>query len=102
MQQMENLEIYGAKYQQGERAGYEIRKYLLNKWRRTCAYCGAKDMPLQREHIHPKAMEGATASVIWLWLAVLATTKRGPGIVANFCPVIRNGWNKQWRRLSIR
>jgi hypothetical protein len=26
---------------QGALAGYEVRAYLLQKWERTCAYCGA-------------------------------------------------------------
>lgn len=42
MQQMQNPEISGAEYQQGELAGYEVREYLLEKWQRTCAYCGKK------------------------------------------------------------
>lgn len=56
LQQMENPEISGAEYQQGTRAGYELREYLLQKWNRQCAYCGAKDVPLQVEHILPRAV----------------------------------------------
>ena len=59
MQQMQNPEISGAEYQQGELAGYEVREYLLEKWHRTCAYCGKKDVPLQVEHIQPKANGGS-------------------------------------------
>jgi hypothetical protein len=59
MQSMVNPEISGVEYQQGELAGYEVREYLLEKWHRTCAYCGAKDVPLQVEHIHPKATGGS-------------------------------------------
>lgn len=58
-QAMVNPEISGTEYQQGELAGYEIREYLLEKWHRTCAYCGAKDVPLQIEHIQPKALGGS-------------------------------------------
>lgn len=58
LQQMENPEISGAEYQQGTLAGYETREYLLNKWGRECAYCGVKEVPLQIEHIHPKAQGG--------------------------------------------
>ncbi|MGC9440072.1 RNA-guided endonuclease IscB [Streptomyces sp. WG5] len=53
----ESLE--GVEYQQGSLAGYEVRQYLLEKWGRTCAYCGAKDVPLQVEHIHPRARGGS-------------------------------------------
>lgn len=59
LQQMENPEISGIEYQQGTLAGYETREYLLNKWNRECAYCGAKNAPLQIEHITPKAKGGS-------------------------------------------
>jgi len=59
LQQIENPEISGVEYQQGVLCGYEIREYLLNKWDRTCAYCGFTNTPLQVEHIHPKAKGGS-------------------------------------------
>lgn len=59
MQQMENPEISGIEYQQGKLAGYEVREYLLEKWNRTCAYCGANNTPLQIEHIQPRAYGGS-------------------------------------------
>jgi len=59
LQKMENPEISGVEYQQGTLAGYEVREYLLNKWNRTCAYCGAKDVPLEIDHIHPRSKGGA-------------------------------------------
>ena len=59
LQQIENPEISGIEYQQGELAGYEVREYLLNKWDRKCAYCAAENIPLQVEHIHPKAKGGS-------------------------------------------
>ncbi|MFD8608716.1 RNA-guided endonuclease IscB [Streptomyces sp. NPDC059631] len=46
-------------YQQGALAGYEVRQYLLEKWDRSCAYCGAKNVPLQIDHIHPRATGGS-------------------------------------------
>jgi len=59
VQKMENPEIAGVEYQQGTLAGYEVREYLLAKWDRTCAYCGATDTPLNVDHIHPKARGGS-------------------------------------------
>jgi 5-methylcytosine-specific restriction endonuclease McrA len=59
LQQLKNPEISGIEYQQGELLGYEVREYLLNKWDRACAYCGKKDIPLQIEHIHPRAKGGS-------------------------------------------
>ena len=58
LQQMENPEISDLEYQQGELQGYEVREYLLEKWGRQCSYCGAKDVPLQIEHIHCRAKGG--------------------------------------------
>jgi 5-methylcytosine-specific restriction endonuclease McrA len=56
---MENPEISGVEYQQGELAGYEVREYLLEKWGRKCAYCKASGAPLEIEHITPKARGGS-------------------------------------------
>jgi 5-methylcytosine-specific restriction endonuclease McrA len=52
-------EIRGIEYQQGELLGYEVREYLLEKWGRTCAYCGATGVPLQVEHIVPRVRGGS-------------------------------------------
>jgi 5-methylcytosine-specific restriction endonuclease McrA len=59
-QLMETPTISGLEYQQGELVGYEVREYLLEKWGRTCAYCGASAVPLQIEHIVPKVRGGST------------------------------------------
>ncbi len=58
-QQMENPEISGVEYQQGTLAGYEVREYLLEKFARTCCYCGAKNVPLNLDHIRPKSRSGS-------------------------------------------
>ncbi len=58
MQLMENAEISGVEYQQGTLAGYEVREYLLQKWGHKCAYCGKENIPLQIEHIVPRAKLG--------------------------------------------
>lgn len=59
MQMLQNPEISGVEYQQGELQGYEVREYLLNKYNRCCAYCGAKDTPLEIEHVQPKSRGGS-------------------------------------------
>ncbi len=59
MQAMDNPDIAGAEYQQGTLAGYEVREYLLEKWGRQCVYCGATDVPLQVEHMRPRAHSGS-------------------------------------------
>jgi len=55
----QNPEISGIEYQQGELQGYEVREYLLEKFGRQCVYCGAENVPLQVEHIVPKARGGS-------------------------------------------
>ncbi|MHB8317804.1 MAG: RNA-guided endonuclease IscB [Acidimicrobiales bacterium] len=64
MQKMENLEIAGVNYSRGALAGYEVREYLLEKWGRKCAYCGASgvgpgSVALNVDHIQPKARGGS-------------------------------------------
>jgi 5-methylcytosine-specific restriction endonuclease McrA len=74
MQKMENPEISGVEYQQGTLYGYETKEYLLEKWDRKCAYCGASGVPikankakgikaqpgvpLEVDHIHPRSKNG--------------------------------------------
>ncbi|MEO1644047.1 MAG: RNA-guided endonuclease IscB [Chloroflexota bacterium] len=58
-QKLQNPEISGVEYQQGALIGYEVREYLLEKWGRTCAYCGIKDVALEIEHIIPKSRGGS-------------------------------------------
>lgn len=58
-QAMQNPEISGVEYQQGELMGYEVREYLLEKWERKCAYCGKEGVPLEVEHIVPKSRGGS-------------------------------------------
>jgi hypothetical protein len=59
MQAIQNPEVSSILYQQGELVGYEIREYLLEKFNRTCVYCRAKNIPLQVEHVIPKAKGGS-------------------------------------------
>ena len=56
---MQNPEISNKEYQQGTLYQYEVREYLLEKFNRTCAYCGAKDVPLEVEHTLPKSKGGS-------------------------------------------
>ena len=58
-QKLQDPEIQGVEYQQGELQGYAVREYLLTKWGRKCAYCGKSGLPLEIEHIHPKIRGGS-------------------------------------------
>ncbi len=59
LQLMQNPEISGVLYQQGELQGYEVREYLLTKWNRQCAYCSVENVPFEIEHIQPKSRGGS-------------------------------------------
>ncbi|MGY6528724.1 MAG: RNA-guided endonuclease IscB [Cyanobacterium sp.] len=84
MQLMRNPEIQGKEYQQGALVGYETREYLLEKWGRECAYCGAKDVPLEIEHIHPKS-KGGSNSITNLTLSChKCNTKKGTQNIKDF------------------
>lgn len=58
LQKMENPEISGIEYQRGTLYGFEVKEYLLLKWGHKCVYCKKKDIPLQIEHITPRARGG--------------------------------------------
>jgi 5-methylcytosine-specific restriction endonuclease McrA len=84
IQLMQNPDIQGKEYQQGTLAGYETREYLLEKWNRQCAYCEVKDVPLQVEHIHPRA-KGGTNSITNLTLSCeKCNTKKGTKDIKDF------------------
>lgn len=57
-QLMQNPEISGVEYQQGTLCESEVWEYLLEKFGRRCFYCGKKNVPLEKEHILPKAKGG--------------------------------------------
>jgi 5-methylcytosine-specific restriction endonuclease McrA len=58
-QLLENPEISGVEYQQGELAGWEVRAYLLLKYAYRCAYCGKMDVPFEVDHIRPRSRGGS-------------------------------------------
>ncbi len=65
-QKLQNPEVSGAEYQQGELYGYEVRPTPVPSregcrggWGRACVYCGAENTPLEVEHIAPKSKGGS-------------------------------------------
>ena len=74
-QKMQDPEINGIEYQRGTLFGFEVGEYLLQKWGRQCAYCDETDVPLEKEHIHPKS-KGGTDRVSNLTLACHACNQR--------------------------
>ncbi|MER5533301.1 RNA-guided endonuclease IscB [Streptomyces mirabilis] len=51
--------LSAAEYQHGTLAGTEVREYLLARWKRTCAYCGAFGVPLNIDHIQSRCRGGS-------------------------------------------
>ncbi|MFB2772517.1 RNA-guided endonuclease IscB [Pelatocladus sp. BLCC-F211] len=84
MQLMRNPEIQGKEYQQGTLVGYETREYLLEKWGRQCAYCGVKDVPLQIEHVHPRAKGGSNSITNLTLSCEKCNTKKGTKDIKDF------------------
>jgi 5-methylcytosine-specific restriction endonuclease McrA len=83
-QQMEDSEISGIGYQQGTLAGYEVREFLLEKWDRTCAYCGTKDTPLEIEHIQPRSKGGSNRVSNLCLACVPCNQKKGNQDIKDF------------------
>ena len=59
LQQLQNPEISGVEYQQGTLQGYEVKEYVLEKFRRTCVYCDAQHVPFNVDHVVAKANGGS-------------------------------------------
>ena len=53
-QLIQSPNISSIEYQQGELFGYEVKEYLLEKWRHRCAYCHETNVPLHVEHVIPR------------------------------------------------
>ncbi|BAY42797.1 hypothetical protein SAMD00079811_03750 [Scytonema sp. HK-05] len=83
-QKMQNPEVDGVEYQQGELAGYEVREYLLEKWRRKCAYCDKEGVPLQIEHIHPRSKGGSNRVSNLTLSCERCNTKKGAKSIDEF------------------
>jgi len=58
-QKLQSPEVHGIEYQQGTLFGYELREYLLEKWQRKCAYCDVTQVPLEIDHMVPRAKGGS-------------------------------------------
>ncbi len=83
-QRMQQPEINGVQYQQGELAGYELRQYLLEKWGRRCAYCGATSVPLQIEHVLPRSRGGSNRASNLTLSCEPCNTAKGTRTAAEF------------------
>ena len=83
-QLMQNAEITGVEYQQGTLAGYETREYLLEKWGRSCVYCGKTNVPLEVEHLIPRARGGSNRVSNLTLACAPCNQKKGTQTAAEF------------------
>ncbi|MEQ9356198.1 RNA-guided endonuclease IscB [Coleofasciculus sp. F4-SAH-05] len=83
-QQMQDAEISGVGYQQGTLFCYEVREFLLEKWNRTCAYCGAKNTPVEIEHIQPRSKGGSNRVGNLCLACVPCNQKKGSQDIKDF------------------
>ena len=83
-QLLQNPDIRGFLYQQGELWGYEVKEFLLSVWRHECAYCGKKDVPLEVEHIIPKSRNGSDRISNLTIACVSCNRKKGKMTAAEF------------------
>lgn len=84
LQAIEDPEIAGVGYQQGSLAGYEIREYLLEKYRRTCVYCDATEVPLNIDHVQPRSKSGSDRVSNLVLACVRCNQRKGSRQVEDF------------------
>ncbi len=84
MQKMVNPEINGTEYQKGELFGYEVREYLLEKFNRTCVYCGTKEGTFNLDHFHPKSKGGSDKVSNLVLSCVPCNQKKGAELPTDF------------------
>lgn len=56
---LQNPEVSGVEYQQGELQKFEVREYVLHRDQHRCVYCEAHGVPLNLDHIVAKARGGS-------------------------------------------
>jgi 5-methylcytosine-specific restriction endonuclease McrA len=94
-QLMEHPEITGVEYQQGTLAGVEVREYLLEKWGRRCAYCHTTGVPLQMEHLTPRARGGSNRVSNLTLACEPCNVKKGTQTAAEFGFAVLHAQAKQ-------
>lgn len=56
---LEDPDVTGMAYQFGTLSGYELRRYLLEKWQRRCAYCRKATPRFEIDHVVPRSRGGS-------------------------------------------
>ncbi len=83
-QKMQNPEIQGQEYQQGQVEGYHLREYLLYKWHHKCVYCGVSETQLQIEHLIPRSRGGSDRASNLAIACEACNLKKGNQTAAEF------------------
>lgn len=83
-QKLQNPEISGTEYQQGTLFSYDVREYLLEKFGRKCVYCGAQNVPLNIDHVVPRAAGGSDRVSNLVLACISCNQKKGAQTVASF------------------
>ncbi len=94
-QKLLDPEIQGVEYQRGTLLGCEIREYLLEKWGRKCAYCDAKNIPLQIDHIYPRSLGGSDRAGNLTLACSACNQKKGNLPVEIFAPQFAESIHKK-------
>ena len=58
-QKMEDNIISDKEYSEGTLFKYEVKEYLLEKYKYSCVYCGKKNVYLEKEHVVPRSRGGS-------------------------------------------
>lgn len=83
---MANPAVSGAGYQHGTLYGYEVREYVLEKWGRRCTYCDAENVPLNLDHVVPRARGGSDRSSNLVPACIPCNQAKGATPVEKFAP----------------
>jgi 5-methylcytosine-specific restriction endonuclease McrA len=103
MQKMQNPNIQGVEYQHGTLFQYEVREYLLEKHRHTCAYCGgeSQDAILEVEHKHPRAQGGSNSIRNLVMACHTCNQTKGNRTLSEFLTVLKNTKLDKVRKVNI-
>jgi 5-methylcytosine-specific restriction endonuclease McrA len=80
----EGRSLESIEYQHGTLHGWEARQYLLAKWGRACAYCGASGVPLTIDHIQPRSRGGSDRISNLCLACVPCNQAKGSMLVTDF------------------
>jgi 5-methylcytosine-specific restriction endonuclease McrA len=89
MQKMDNPEISGVEYQQGELWGYEVRAYIQEKFHHKCVYCGKADYDnhdrrYEIDHVQPRSRGGPDKVSNLVYACKPCNDKKGNKTAAEF------------------